>query len=317
MVAITTPLTTTTGVNDIYIAGEIGRQFAIIATTSGIESIDLQQGHVVSSGLLPVEPKCITADWQTAGGKLYIGTAGSGIFSMSWVKVREPLSDFSESLVQRFTTATTPSVSSNTINDLDAIPGELLIGTSAGVDYICNETESATRALSGGSPDVHMTSTGGGYWTNSSGVEVNYDLTTTTGTSIIDVDFEYTVLSTPSLPGEPPVDIAVSESTGNLAVLAFATTSGSIVVEENPGNEAASNSKVITNTDNANSVDFSGDASYSNGCLYTTTASQLFVVELAGNTVSGTHGVSTGTRDQTLITGTLAIVRTTEVGECP
>lgn len=316
MVVITTPLLTASGVNDIYIA----QNFALIATTSGVDVVDLLQGHVISSGILPAEPKCITADATNAGGKIYIGTAGSGIFSMSWVIVREPHSDFTGSLTQRFTTLSTPSISSNNVNDLDVFFDKLLIGTSAGIDFIVNETESATRTMTGGSDNVHLTTTGGGYWTTNSGaqegaIEVNYDLITATGTGIIIVDFEYSTSSTPSIPAAPPVDIAISESINNPTILGFATPSGSIVVEENPGNESISNNKLLL-SESTNSVDFSSNSSFSEGCLYTTTANVLRVIELSGNTVSGTHDVSEGTRDQTLITGTLSIVRTTDVGKC-
>ena len=97
-----------------------------------------------------------------------------------------------------------------------------------------------------------------------------------------------------------------------IPVLAFATSAGAFVVEETPGSEASSSTKSFT-TDSINSVDFSSSASFLSGFLYTTTTEFLRTYNLSTDALSGTHSVEEATRGQTLITGTISIVRTTDV----
>ena len=111
----------------------------------------------------------MTANFDSSLGKVYIGTSTSGIFSFRYNEIRVPGKDFSPLMSQSFTTSSTPSISSNTVNDLDSSGSNLLIGTAAGIDFIHNELNSSTRTLVSGSKDVHLTSSGGGYWTTCSG----------------------------------------------------------------------------------------------------------------------------------------------------
>ncbi|MBD3260426.1 MAG: hypothetical protein GF334_01890 [Candidatus Altiarchaeales archaeon] len=311
MSVITTPLTTATSVRDVFIAEN---QYALVLTSGGIDVVDLFRGQVISSGTLPSESLCIAADWQITNGRLYVGTATSGIFDMNYVRVREVGSDFSDRFVQRFTTTSTPPVSSNKINDLDAISGSLLIGTSSGVDFIFDGNEYSTRSLISGSNDVRLAGSGG-YWTTESGnkgsVEVNYDLLTTTGTSIITLDFEYSTTSTPSLPAEPPVDLSVSEVPGELPAVAVATPGGAFVFEEFQGNEGLTRNKNLT-VESIISVDFRPGAYYDSGFLYAATSNVLRVFDLSNNTVSGTHSSGDSTRGQSLVPGTINIVRSVD-----
>lgn len=307
---ITTPLVTSSGAVDVFIAED---RYALIATSVGVDILDLYQGKIVGSGTLPDTPTSITADWTTASGNMYIGTTSSGIFTVRYHPSRYV--DFTNNLVQSYTTTSTPPISSNTVRDLDCRPGRLLIGTSAGVDFFSGESAYATRALASGVNDVHLTSSGG-YWTTKSGnageVEVNYNLISTVGTSIITVDFRYSASSNPALPAEPPADIAISEVIPR--ALAFATPSGAFVAEENPGNEASAQSKTIT-SDNIVSVDFSNGAYFSSGVLYLATTAYARTYLLDGNTLSGTHTYdpNEGTGGQPLVTGTITIVRTTNL----
>jgi hypothetical protein len=247
---------------------------------------------------------------------MYVGTVASGIFDMNYVLVRNRASDFTEALVQRFTTGTSPPVSHNTINDLDVLPGRLLVGTASGVDFIVNSSEYASRVLSSGSRSVRLTEAGGGYWTTNSGisvgaVETNYDLISTTGTSIINVDFEYTSSTSPALPAEPPQDLALSETFGQLPVVGVATLGGALVFEELQGNESVTNNKILTAAPII-SVDFGPDAYYAGGSLYAATSSIVQVFGLSSNSVSGTHTATGGTRGITLVTGTNVVVRTVD-----
>ena len=320
---MTVPLTTASGVRDVYIAEE---RFALVVTSGGIDCVDLFKGQVISSGTLPSEPRSVAVDWEKAGavppfGRLYIGTSTSGIFDMNYVRVREVGSDFTDQFVQRFTTLSNPPVSDNNIKDLDALPGRLLIGTETGVDFIFNHKEHATRPLLSGSHSVRLTEVGGGYWLTASGVfdgavEVNYDLLATTGTNIIDVDFEFTTSSTPALPAEPPLDITVSEISGQLPAIAVATSGGAFIFEEVQGNESTTRNKVIS-SESFVSVDFGADSFYDGGCLNAATADLLRVFGLATNSVSGTHTQVGGDRDQSVVTGTINIVRSVDAGFCP
>ncbi len=312
MVVITTPLVTASGITDVYIAEN---QYAIVATTSGIDIVDLFTQKVISSGTLSPEPLSVTADPATVSGKIYVGTSGSGIYTTSYRSAIIPFSDFTGSLVQRFTTTSTPPISGDVVKDLDVLPKWLLVATSGGVDFLYNENLSATRVLPGfGSSACHLTSTGGGYWLDDGGgVEVNYDLQTSTGTGVISVDFEYRSLggSDPELPSEPASDIAVSE-TATSTTLAFSTASGVLVVEENPGNEAVSSRKT-PDTEDFVSVDFSPDAEFDAGLLYVATINKLEVFGLDSNAISGTHTSAIGTRDQQIFNEDVIVVRTTNI----
>ncbi len=310
---ITTPLTTASGVRDVFIAEE---RYAIVATSGGIDVVDLFKGHVISSGTLPSEPQTIAVDWQSIWGRLYVGTVASGIFDMNYVLVRNTNSDFTDDLVQRFTTGTSPPVSDNQINDLDVLPGRLLVGTNAGIDFIdTTSTNYSTRPLVSGSKAVRFT-TAGAYWTTNSGthegsVETNYDLLSTTGTSIIDVDFEYTNSSTPALPAEPPYDIAVSEVAGQLPAIGVATSGGTFVFEELQGNESATNNTLLTE-EPVVSVDFYTDSYYTSGSLYTATSGIARIFDMSQNIVSAMHTPESGTRGMTVVTGTNTVIRTVD-----
>ncbi len=311
MVAITTPLVTDSGINDVYIAED---RYAIVATNSGIDVVDLFTQEVISSGILFPPPLSVVADTVTVNGQIYVGTSGAGVYSTNYQSAIIPFSDFTGSLVPRFSTTSSPAISGDLIRDLDVLPRDLLISTSGGVDYIRNETVSSSRTLAGfGSSGCHLTTTGGGYWLNDGGgVEVNYDLITTTGTGIITVGFEYRAsgLSDPELPAEPASDIAISEF--GSTVLSFTTPSGVLVVEENPGNEAASSRKTLA-PDAFISVDFSDDAQFTSGFLYTSTVDTLRVFDLANDTVSGTHTFFSGNRGQELLDDVIIVVRTTDI----
>ena len=314
MVIITTPLSTASGVNDVFIAED---RYAILATTAGVEIVDLFIGESISSGILGSEPLSVVADFISAAGNLYVGTTSSGVYSTRWKTLREPGLDFTDRLVQLFTTATSPAVSDNQIRDLSARPGRLLISTGAGIDFITFESLLATRPLTSGSDGCQMTAGGEGYWTvGTSGVEANYDLFTTSGTGIINVDFEYNATtSVPLLPSHVVSDIAVVENSPNL--LAFATEGGAFIVEEQQFSEAASQTLTLFPGSNpVVSVDFSKEATFNSGTIYVATSGSVQVFGLVDATVSGTHlnkVLLTSTRDQALVTGTVTVVRTTNI----
>jgi hypothetical protein len=314
---ITTQLITGSGVKDVFVAEN---RYALVTTSGGVEVIDLFKGRVISSGTLPSEPVCIATPGPSNFGRLYVGTTTGGIYDMLYTRVRNVDSDFSGYLVQRFTTVSTPPISDNQINDLDARTGRLLVGTNTGVDFIADDVEYATRPLSGGSKAVRLT-TSGGYWTTESGtfdgaVEVNYDLLSTTGTNIIDVDFEYTALSTPALPVEPPLDLTVSEVAGQLITVGVATSGGPLVFEEVPGNEAAASNKVLGPAP-VIGVDFKPGAYYTSGCLYTATTGVVQVFDLSVDETTAFHTPESGTRGIVVVTGINTVIRTTDAGICP
>ncbi len=314
MVIITTPLSTASGVNDVFIAED---RYAVLATTGGVEIVDLFIGAAISSGTLGSEPLSVVADFTSAAGNLYVGTTSSGVYSVRWKALRESGLDFTDQLVQRFTTATSPAVSDNKIKDLSALPGRLLISTEAGIDFITFESLLATRPLTSGSDGCQMTAGGEGYWTvGTSGVEANYDLFTTSGTGIISVDFEYNATtSVPLLPSHVVSDIAVVENSPNL--LAFATEGGAFIVEEQQFSEAASQTLTLFPDSNpVISVDFSKEATFNSGTIYVATSGSVQVFGLVDATISGTHlnnDLLTNTRDQALVTGTVTVVRTTNI----
>ena len=330
MVVITTHLVTHSGVRDIFIAEE--DKFALVATFGGIDVINLHTGNVVSSGILPggYLPLCITADWTTSSGLIYVGTSGGGIFSTRYHFARTPGSDFSGSLTTHYSTATPTPTSSDVIRDLDIQNGKLFAATSSGVDLIyVRNNRKATRSLAFGAFGVHLTSSGGGYWTTTDSVEVKYDLLSSTGTGIIGTDFAYTVTSVPQLPGPGVFDMAVSEAIVGTA-LVFATPSGVLVTEEEPFVESTAQSKIFNppNEGEENpaplfiSVDFSPRAAFNSGLLYATTTGTLRVYDLSDNSLFGSHPQAFDTifnftggiaRDQLLATGIVNIVRTTAV----
>jgi hypothetical protein len=313
MVTITTPLTTASGVNDVFIAED---RYAVLATTLGVEIVDLLAGSVISSGTLPSEPLCVAADYVTATGNLYVGTTSSGIFTVRWHPLREPGLDFSGSLVQRFTTTSTPPISSNQVQDLSALPMRLLISTGSGLDFLTSENLRATRALVSGSEDCQMTEAGEAYWTVvNSGVEANYDLFPSSGTGIINVDFEYNATSSdPLLPHNIVNDIAVVP---NPNLLGFATNLGAFIVEEQQFAEATSQTLTLfPESEPAVSVDFSEEATFSGGVVYVATSGSVQIFGLVDTAISGTHFHDLSrdnTRGQTLVTGTVTVVRTTSV----
>lgn len=322
MVVITAPLSTASGVNDVFIAED---RYAILATTSGVEVVDLFCGVAVSSGTLGSEPLSVAADFTTATGSLYVGTTSSGIYSARWHPLREPGRDFTGELVQRFTTTTTPPVSDNRINDLSALPGHLLISTASGIDIITDEALVATRPLSSGSEDCQMTADGEAYWTVvNSGVEANYDLFPSSGTGIITVDFEYNATtSNPLLPHNVTRDIAVVP--GNPNLLAFATGLGAFIVEEQQFAEASSQTRTLLPAAGPTiSVGFSEDATFSGGTIYVATADVVRVIGLLGDILWGVH-MDEGRLaeanapylqfpgNQALVSGTVTVLRTTNI----
>ena len=336
---ITTPLAAS-GVRDVYIAQE---RYAIVATSGGIDVVDLYKGYVITSGTLPSEPTSVVADWENIWGRIYVGTTSSGVFDMQYTLIREEGRDLTDQFVQRFTTTSPIPLSSNQINDIDVRPGRLLIGTGAGIDFIADETvymnfvspetEYATRPLTSGSEHVALTEAGG-YWTTATGVflggvEVNYDLLSTTGTSIIDVDFEYRN----PLITEPPLDISIVEPTdGPLPAIGVATSGGVYVFEEEPGNEAGANNKILS-AESFITCDFDPNSTFDSGCLFAgrpdgaigtkkgdageNIGGEVKVFDLANNSVSGTHNAEGGTRGITLVTGTTTILRAVDIGYCP
>lgn len=311
MVILTTPLLTHSGVNDIFIAED---RYALVATEQGVDIIDLFNQQVLSSGILPNEPLCVVADtdFSVGGGKIYIGTTSSGIFSANYIQARQPNTDFSSALGQEFSTLTVPALTSDQINDLAVQPARLLVSTNNGVDFITNGTLRAFRTVTSGSNACQMTSVGEAYWTVvNSGIEANYDLFPTSGTGTIPVDFEYNSLtSTPTVSGNVVRDISIVEGSPNL--LAFGTSQGATVVEEVQGSEASSTTKAPNSVD-VISLSLSSTATLNSGFLYTAVSDTLTVFDLSIDAISGTHTVSEGTRTQTLATGTLTVIRTTNV----
>ena len=162
-----------------------------------------------------------------------------------------------------------------------------------------------------------MTSDGEAYWSvGTSGVEANYDLFPSSGTGIINVDFEYNATSSnPLLPHHVVNDISVVE--GNPNLLGFATNLGAFIVEEQQLAEATSQTQTFfPQSDPAVSVDFSLDATFSGGHAYVAVADSVHLFLLADAKLSGSHFYDPSEdslRDQTLVTGTVTILRTTNV----
>ena len=317
---ITVPLTSS-GIRDIDVTEN--DRFAYVVTSGGVDVIELLNTcTVVASGRLPSPPTAITANWEISSGQLYIGTTASGVFSMSYHRSRA--GDFTDQLVQRFSTSSAPPLLSNEINDLDTNLEGLLVSSSSGIDFIFNETEHSSRVLVSGSNNVYLTESGSGYWTTVSGnrgsVEANYDLISTTGTHIIKVDFEFSSDSDPALPAELPADIAISEKPGSFLALAFATPSGVLITEEVQFNEASARRKTLL-AEQVTSVSFSNKASFETGLVYILVPGLegLRIFDLGNTTLSGIHPQQANqaisqiqaTRDQFVASGTNTIVRTT------
>jgi len=326
--AITTPLITASGVNDVFIAED---RYAVVATTSGIDVIDLECGATISSGTLGSEPLCVAVDWVTSTGNMYIGTATSGIYEIKWKPLRAPATNFTNDLVQAFTTGTSPALTSDQVNDICVLPSRIFASTAGGVDFITFSSLRAFKTLVSGSDACSLTALGEAYWTvTNSGVLANYDLFSTSGTGIINVDFVYNNLdSIPLLPSNIVNDLAVAAGSPNL--LGFATPESDLIIQESQGTE--SNSLVKTaysGEDPVVSIDFSEGADYTNGTVYLATSNQLpegdisdalRVFGLVDDTVSGTHfhtipileTLTVNTRGMPLITGTVDITRVTSL----
>jgi hypothetical protein len=171
-----------------------------------------------------------------------------------------------------------------------------------------------------------MTSAGEGYWTaTNSGVEANYDLISTTGVGIINVDAEYnTTTLGPLLPSNVVNEIRVSPGTPN--VLNVATVSGDFMIEEERvvSLTGSQRSRRLTLGLDVVSTDFTQGTTFDDGGKYTTTTGIATVYGLSSSsvTVSGTWHQEIGpsdiftrenTRDQAVTTGTNTVIRTTSV----
>ena len=279
-------LTTHSGVKDIYITEDY--KFALVVTFSGVECVNLLTTEVVSSGTIPggYRPMCVAADWVTATGLLYVGTSGGGIFTAPYHPIRQPQSNFSGSLTLAYSTATPTPVSSNIITDIVVRPPWLFVGTTSGVDFITNERRSVASTVSG-TTNVILTESGGGYWTTTSSIQVNYNLPNSTGTGIINVDFEYTPDSDPPLLGIPPAGIAVSATSPR--TLAFATPSGAVVIEERQGMESTAQRKLYQDPNEGFEpvppgfvgIGLPSKALYNSGLLYATTTGTARIFDLS------------------------------------
>ena len=327
-VAITTPLVTGSGVNDVFIAED---RYAVVATTAGIDIVDLQCGATISSGTLPSEPLCVGVDWTTSTGNMYVGTATGGIYEIKWKPLRAPGLNFTDDLVQTFTTSTSPALTNDQVNDICVLPSRIFASTAGGVDFITSSTFRAFKTLVSGSTACQMTEVGEAYWNiTNSGVQANYDLFPSSGTGIINVDFVYNNFdSDPLLPTNIVNDLAVAAGSPNL--LGFATPETDLIIQESQGTESNSLVKTVYSGQTpVVSIDFSEGADFNNGTVYLATSNQLpagdasdalRVFGLVDDTVSGTHFHSipksqpstTNTRGQPLITGTVNIVRVTSV----
>ena len=317
---------TGSGIQDVFIAED---RFAILATQSGVDIVDLQCGAVISSAIVSgTQVLSVAAEYTTATGNLYIGTSTSGIYTARWKPLRAPGTDFTGQLHQTYTTTSTLALNDNQVNDLDALPYKLLISTAAGVNFVSTPAEGAqhiaSRTFVSGSNSCQMTEAGEGYWTViNSGVESNYDLISTTGVGIIDVDAEYnTTVNGPLLPHNIVNEVRVSPGPPN--VLNVATASGDFMIEEVQGAEPTARSRRLTLGFDVVSTDFTKGATYDDGGKYVTTTGIATAYGLSNSnvTVSGTWHqeislfekfTKENTRDQAVITGTNTVIRTTSV----
>ncbi len=318
--AITFQPVTGTGIQDVFIAED---RFAILATVSGVDIVDLQCGAVVSSAIISnTEVLSVAADFTTATGCLYIGTSTSGVLATRWKATRAPGRDFTGKIEQIYTTTSTLAITDNRINDQDALPFRLLISTGSGVDFISTPAQGAqhiaSRTFISGSNSCQMTAGNDGYWTViNSGVEANYDLISTTGIGIIDVDAEYnTTAHGPLLPHNILNEVRVSEGTPN--VLNVATASGDFMIEEerDVNLTGTQRSQRLTLGFDVVSTDFSQGTTFDDGSKYVTTTgiATIFGLVASNVTVSGTHHqeislsekfTKENTRDQAVVTSVL------------
>ncbi len=320
---------TGSGVKDVFIAED---RYAVLATQSGIDIVDLFCGQVISHAVVAgtdVLSVAVADSLTTFTGSLYIGTSTAGVLAATWPPLRAPGQDFTSKIAPLYTTSTTLAISSNQVNDLAVRGGDapqLLVSTSVGVDFIYAPREGAqhisTRLLLSGSNACELTADGEGYWTAvNSGIEANYDLLTTTGTGIIGVDAEYNSTSSPALPSNIVNDLSISEGSPN--VINVATAAGDFMIEEVQGSESSAQSKTLSSGVDIVSVDFSDGATFeTTGAKYVTTTGVVTVFGLVDTTVSGTHHQEISleekfdkenTRDQALITGTINKIRVTSV----
>jgi len=319
---------TGSGIQDVFIAED---RFAILATQSGVDIVDLQCGAVISSAVISgTEVLSVAAEYTTATGCLYVGTSTSGVLATRWKPIRAPGTDFASLLVPIYSTTSTLPITDNRINDIDALPFKLLLSTGSGIDFVSTPAEGAqhvaSRTLFSGSNSCQLTTAGEAYWTVvKSGVEANYDLISTTGVGIIDVDQEYnTTVNGPLLPHNVVNEVRVSEGTPNL--LNVATASGDFLIEEerDPNLTGTQRSRRLTVGFDVVSTDFAPDTTFDDGGKYVTTTGIVTIYGIANNsvTVSGTHHqeisifekfTKENTRDQAVITGTNTTIRTTTV----
>ncbi len=317
---------TGSGIQDVFIAED---RFAILATQSGVDIVDLQCGAVIAYAVVnDTEVLSVAAEHTTTTGNLYIGTSTSGVLATRWKPLRAPGTDFSAKLRQFYTTTSTLAISDNRVNDIDALPFKLLLSTGSGIDFISRPTEGAhhisSRTLISGSNSCQLTEAGEGYWVAvNSGVEANYDLISTTGTGIIGIDAAYnTTSSAPLLPNVLINEVRVSEGSPN--ILNVATISGDFMIEEVQGAEATARSRRLTTDLDVVSTDFAPGTTFDDGGKYTTTTGIATIYGLSSSsvTVSGTHhqeisitdkNIRENTRDQAVITGTNTVIRTTSI----
>jgi hypothetical protein len=316
---------TGTGIQDVYIAED---RYAILATQSGIDIADLYTGAIVSSAIVSgTQVLSVAADWTTATGYLYIGTSTSGILAARWKPLRGPGTDFTGQIQPLYSTTSTLALPSNQINDLDAQPYKLLISTAAGVSFISTPPVGAqhiaTKLMVSGSNGCKLTAAGEGYWTVvNSGVDVSYNLLSSTGLGIIETDYDYNhIANGPLLPHNVVNDIDVVEGASH-NIINVATASGDFIIEEVQGAESTARSKRLHPEFDVVSAALSSSATFEAGTKYVTTTGILTVYGLVDDTVSGTHHqeisledkfLRENTRDQALVTGTITIVRTTGV----
>jgi hypothetical protein len=317
---------TGSGIQDVFIAED---RFAILATQSGVDIVDLQCGAVISSAIVSgTQVLSVAAEYTTATGCLYIGTSTSGVLTTRWKPIRAPGTDFTGKIEQTYTTTSTLAITDNRINDIDASTAKLLISTGSGIDFISTPAVGAhhiaSRTFISGSNSCQMTDAGEGYWTViNSGVEANYDLLSTTGIGIIDVDAEYnTTVNGPLLPHNIVNEVRVSANTPN--VLNITTASGDFMIEEVQGAEPTARSRRLNPDFNVISSDFTRGATYDDGGKYVTTTGIVTAYGLSNSnvTVSGTWHQEISlfekfqkenTRDQAVTTGTNTTIRTTSV----
>jgi len=316
---------TNSGILDTFIAED---RYAILATGSGIDVLDMYCGAIISSGTIPGEiVSSVVAEYTTSSGMMYIGTSGNGVYQMRYHNITAPDYDFSAELKPVFSTTSTPAISDDEIRDIciaQGHPFRLLISTGLGVDYILEEGgvyTGSTRALISGSNACRITQAGEGYWDSKKvGVETLYDLNSSLIGGIITVDFTYSPFSAPSIPSNLVNDISIAEGSPN--ALAFATAGGDVEVSERQGNEFISPVKSAFTDKEVVSVSWGPDATFSTGKLYVLTTGIARVFDMTESTEIGSHHsridpldkfITENTRDQALLSGTQTIVRTTAV----